>query len=625
MATLTDTFNRADQIGLASPSDGGVAWEMVSGAAQIVGNAAKRNSTSSTIAVRNAGTANARVSTTIKTVGGLCELIFRLIDASNFIRLTYWSGFPGIQVYEVVGGVGSGRGVYNFTPVAGDVLWIEPHAGQANHMRFGLNASTITSTFPNEVAPNAIFATATKHGFRLDNDVVEYDDVVITDLAGDTTPPDITSTGTGATNGPFAANVPENSTAVAITYTSNEALSTVTIGGADALLFTLAGTGLTRTLAPNPAFQFEPLPHANPFVVTLAFADSAATPNVRNVTTNFTVTNVIEPPGAPTIGVATAGNASASATFTAPAAGTAPPVIDYRATANPSGTFADGTASPLTITGLVNGVAQTVSVMARNSDGFGPASAASNSVTPAFTGPVLSAPTKATPSATTGILGFTTTSATGTARAVWTRSATVPSAAQVKAGQDHTGATVGVVVPTALTITSTGIKVFAAATLTTAVTYYGYIVHTDGSGTDSTVLAVGAVYPGTGRPALGVTASGGWVASTGTDLGAVINEDAPGSNSEFTTTPTLTTTYQDKDFPLTQNYPAGAYSNLQFTARCPGGAGLALAKISLLDAGGAVLATSGDQAVTGTFQTFTLATVVLAATATQLRLSGKLV
>lgn len=217
----------------------------------------------------------------------------------------------------------------------------------------------------------------------------EYDNALIAvsiASSSDTTPPDITSTGAGATNGPFAVAVAENSTAVAVTATSNEALGTVTKAGANAADYTLAGSGLTRTLARNaPGIDYEAwvLAGSVPEVVTLTFPDTATpTPNSRTVTFNFSPTNVIEPPGAPTIGTATPGNGQASVTFTPPSAGSAPTVIDFRATANPSGVFANGASSPITIPGLTNGVAQTITVKARNSDGFGADSVASNSVTP---------------------------------------------------------------------------------------------------------------------------------------------------------------------------------------------------------------------------------------------------
>lgn len=87
-------------------------------------------------------------------------------------------------------------------------------------------------------------------------------------------------------------------------------------------------------------------------------------------------------PGAPTIGVATAGNASATVAFTPPAANGSPAVIDYTVTSSPSGISATAAASPIVVTGLTNGTTYSFTVTARNRDGTGPASAASNSVTP---------------------------------------------------------------------------------------------------------------------------------------------------------------------------------------------------------------------------------------------------
>jgi len=87
-------------------------------------------------------------------------------------------------------------------------------------------------------------------------------------------------------------------------------------------------------------------------------------------------------PGAPTIGTATEGNAQATVTFTAPASDGGSPITGYRVTSTPGGITATGAASPITVTGLTNGTAYTFTVAAQNVNGFGPASAASNSVTP---------------------------------------------------------------------------------------------------------------------------------------------------------------------------------------------------------------------------------------------------
>ena len=98
------------------------------------------------------------------------------------------------------------------------------------------------------------------------------------------------------------------------------------------------------------------------------------------VSRSFTVNAVL--PGAPVIGSATAGNASASVAFAAPASSGGVAISSYTATSNPGGLTATGASSPLTVSGLTNGTAYTFTVVAANSVGAGASSAASNSVTP---------------------------------------------------------------------------------------------------------------------------------------------------------------------------------------------------------------------------------------------------
>ena len=85
-------------------------------------------------------------------------------------------------------------------------------------------------------------------------------------------------------------------------------------------------------------------------------------------------------PGAPTIGTATAGSASATVAYTVPTdlgAGS----VTYTATSDPGGFTGTG-ASPITVSGLTNGTGYTFSVTGTTPGGTGPASAASNSITP---------------------------------------------------------------------------------------------------------------------------------------------------------------------------------------------------------------------------------------------------
>jgi len=107
---------------------------------------------------------------------------------------------------------------------------------------------------------------------------------------------------------------------------------------------------------------------------------TGSTSGSATATVSISVNAVV--PGAPTIGTATAGNAQASVTFTAPANNGGALITGYTVTSNPGGLTGTGASSPITVTGLTNGTAYTFTVTATNSAGTGSASAASNSVTP---------------------------------------------------------------------------------------------------------------------------------------------------------------------------------------------------------------------------------------------------
>jgi kumamolisin len=102
--------------------------------------------------------------------------------------------------------------------------------------------------------------------------------------------------------------------------------------------------------------------------------------NGANLLTDLAPTSV---PTSPSGLTATAGNGQATVSFTAPTSNGGGVILNYSVTSNPGNITATGSASPVTITGLTNGTAYTFTATATNAAGTGPASAPSNSITPA--------------------------------------------------------------------------------------------------------------------------------------------------------------------------------------------------------------------------------------------------
>jgi hypothetical protein len=89
-------------------------------------------------------------------------------------------------------------------------------------------------------------------------------------------------------------------------------------------------------------------------------------------------------PGAPTGVSAIGGNTQAIVSFTAPINDGGATITSYIVTSDPDGIIATGSSSPITITGLTNGISYTFTVIATNSIGDSVASSASSHVTPAI-------------------------------------------------------------------------------------------------------------------------------------------------------------------------------------------------------------------------------------------------
>ncbi|RVU35742.1 tandem-95 repeat protein [Rheinheimera riviphila] len=229
-------------------------------------------------------------------------------------------------------------------------------------------------------------------------------------------PGSITAGGFGFTTSPITVTGLTNGTAYTFTVTATNAIGTSVASGSSGSATPKADQTITF---PNPGAQnFGTAPDLGPSASAssaLAVSFSSSTTGVCTITgtgtltfvtagsctidadqagnsawnaattvsQTFTVNAIV--PGAPTIGTATAGDTQATVTFTAPASNGGAAIIasGYTVTANPGGATGTGSSSPVTVTGLTNGVAYTFTVTATNSAGTGAASAASNSVTPA--------------------------------------------------------------------------------------------------------------------------------------------------------------------------------------------------------------------------------------------------
>jgi hypothetical protein len=151
-----------------------------------------------------------------------------------------------------------------------------------------------------------------------------------------------------------------------VTVTGNPAPTTATVTGLT------NGTSYTFTVTPSNSAGTGPV----------SAASNAVTPSAPTA------------PGAPTGVTATAGNSSASLSWTAPASNGGSAITSYTITPYLSGvaqapTTVTGTppATTATVTALTNGQAYTFTVTATNTIGPGPASSASNAVTPSTSPP----------------------------------------------------------------------------------------------------------------------------------------------------------------------------------------------------------------------------------------------
>ncbi|HEX7813767.1 putative Ig domain-containing protein [Dyella sp.] len=281
-------------------------------------------------------------------------------------------------------------------------------------------------------------------------------------------------------------------------------------------------------------------------------ATYAAAPQVQQ---NFQVAGV--GPGAPTIGTATGGDGQATVQFTPPSNNGGSAITQYTVTSNPGGLTASGTQSPITVVGLTDGTAYTFTVTATNGSGTGPASSASNSVTPqgnqtiTFNNPGSqnfgTSPTLTATSSSGLPVSFTSvTTAVCTITAGGTLTTVTPGTCTIHADQAGNGAFhPAATVSQSFTIVVPGGAVSFAtpSPLPTA---------TGGSAYSLTISAVGGAMPYTFQLISGVLPTGIVLNASGTISGTPINSGTYNFTLRVTDAATQTDT---KNYQLVVNAP----------------------------------------------------------------------
>ncbi len=256
------------------------------------------------------------------------------------------------------------------------------------------------------------------------------------------------------------------------------------------------GSAITKYTVTSSPGNITGTGSASPITVTgltngTAYTFTVTATNAIGTSVASSASNSVTPsaaPGAPTIGTASAGNAQATVSFTAPVSNGGSAITGYTVTSSPGSISGTGTASPITVTGLTNGTAYTFTVTATNAIGTSLASSASNSVTPST---VPGAPTIGTATAGNTQATVTFTSPVSNGGSAITRYTVTSSPGNITG----TGS--------ASPITVTGLTNGAAYTFT--------VTATNANGTGPASSASNSVTPSTtvpGAPTIGIATAG---------------------------------------------------------------------------------------------------------------------
>jgi hypothetical protein len=154
-------------------------------------------------------------------------------------------------------------------------------------------------------------------------------------------------------------------------------------GGSPITEYTVTSSGGQTVKGADSPLTVDGLTNGVSYTFTVTAKNAIGTSQPSGPSNAVTPGFVAVAPGAPTGVAASAGNGLAVVTFTPPVSNGGAAITSYRVTASPGNRTADGSGSPIIVTGLTNGQAYTFTVTATNSAGTSDPSAVSTAVTPA--------------------------------------------------------------------------------------------------------------------------------------------------------------------------------------------------------------------------------------------------
>ncbi len=205
----------------------------------------------------------------------------------------------------------------------------------------------------------------------------------------------VNANSTSAVSLPTNSVTPTSNVPTAPTYvvaTSGNGQATITFSGATSstanpitsYTVSAAGGGATVTassVTDNTPVTVSPLSNGTAYTITVTATNSLATSPPSTYSCSVTPATV---PGAPTGVTATAGDGTATVTYSPPVSNGGSAITSYTATSSPGGLSGTSAGTSISLSPLSNGTAYTFSVAATNGVNTGPVGT-SNSVTPLVT------------------------------------------------------------------------------------------------------------------------------------------------------------------------------------------------------------------------------------------------